>query len=74
MWGLWQVDDEITLLLDENDVDLFPEEIMSISPQRWRVIKLSGHYETILSILLSVTIVLLQVVPLNTMKLESFQR
>jgi hypothetical protein len=43
MWGMWQCENEITMLLDESDVEKFPEGSLIISPQRWRVIKLGGR-------------------------------
>lgn len=33
MWGVWQCGEEVTLLLDENDVSRFPEGALEISPQ-----------------------------------------
>lgn len=43
IFGIWKCQDEYTLLLEENDVDLFPQDCLVISPQRWRVIKLCGR-------------------------------
>jgi hypothetical protein len=43
MWGMWQSEGEITMLLDESDVEKFPVGALTISPQRWRVIKLGGR-------------------------------
>lgn len=43
MWGLWQCENELTFLLDESDVDSFPEGALTVSPQRWRMIKLGGR-------------------------------
>lgn len=43
MWGIWQLHEEITFLLDEDDVAKFPEGALIISPQKWRVIKLTGR-------------------------------
>jgi len=43
LWGLWRSGEELTFLLDENDVYRFPEESLVISPQRWRVVKLCGR-------------------------------
>ena len=43
MWGIWQCGDEITLLLEESDTLLFPEGALQVSPQHWRIIKLSGR-------------------------------
>ena len=43
LWGLWQCDDEVTFLLEENDLHRFPDDALIVSPQRWRVIKLSGR-------------------------------
>jgi len=43
MWGLWQCDSELTLLLEEADVESFPEGSLVVSPQRWKVIKLCGR-------------------------------
>lgn len=43
MWGLWQCDDEITLLLNDEDYKLFPDSSLIVSPQSWRVIKLAGR-------------------------------
>jgi hypothetical protein len=43
LWGIWQCDDEVTLLLNEEDYKLFPEGSLIISPQSWRVIKLGGR-------------------------------
>ena len=42
MWGIWRCENEITLLLEEGDVDSFPEGSLIVSPQPWRVIKLAG--------------------------------
>ena len=43
MWGFWQCENELTFLLDESDVDSFPEGALTVSPQRWRLIKLGGR-------------------------------
>lgn len=43
MWGLWHHSHEITFLLDEKDVSLFPKDMLVTSPQQWRVIKLCGR-------------------------------
>ncbi len=43
MWGIWQSGDEITLLLEESDIHQFPLGALQVSPQHWRVIKLSGR-------------------------------
>ena len=43
LWSFCQNGDEITLLLDENDIDQFPVGALQISPQHWKVIKLSGR-------------------------------
>ena len=43
MWGLWQCGQELTLLLEESDLERFPEGALVVSPQRWKVIKLSGR-------------------------------
>jgi hypothetical protein len=43
MWGLWQCENELTFLLDESDVDSFPEGALTVSPQRWRLVKLGGR-------------------------------
>ena len=43
LWGFWCCQDEITFLLDETDVNKFPEECLIVSPQRWRVVKLCGR-------------------------------
>lgn len=43
MWGMWQCENELTFLLDESDVDSFPEGALTVSPQRWRLIKLGGR-------------------------------
>ena len=43
MWGLWRCENEVTLLLEEADVDRFPEGSLIVSPQSWRVIKLAGR-------------------------------
>ena len=43
MCGLWQVDSELTLMLEEADLDAFPEGSLVVSPQRWKVIKLTGR-------------------------------
>ena len=43
MWGLWQCGSELTLLLDEQDIEAFPEDALVVSPQRWKVVKLSGR-------------------------------
>jgi hypothetical protein len=43
MWGLWQCENELTFLLDESDVDKFPEGALMLSPQRWKLIKLCGR-------------------------------
>ena len=43
MCGLWQVDAELTLMLEEADLDAFPEGSLVVSPQRWKVIKLTGR-------------------------------
>lgn len=40
---MWQCGDELTFLLDESDVDSFPESALTVSPQRWRLIKLGGR-------------------------------
>ena len=43
IWGLWQCENELTFLLDESDIGLFPEGALEISPQRWKLIKLCGR-------------------------------
>lgn len=43
MWGLWQQENEITFLLEERDVKLFPDNFLQTSPQEWRVVKLCGR-------------------------------
>jgi hypothetical protein len=43
MWGFWQCESELTFLLDESDIDSFPEGALTVSPQRWRLIKLGGR-------------------------------
>ena len=43
IWGLWQCENEVTFLLDESDIELFPEGALEISPQRWKLIKLCGR-------------------------------
>lgn len=43
MWGLWQCENELTFLLEESDVDKFPEGALMLSPQRWKLIKLCGR-------------------------------
>ena len=43
MWGFWQCENELTFLLDESDVESFPEGALTVSPQRWRLIKLEGR-------------------------------
>jgi len=43
MWGMWQFDNEVTLLLEEEDIDKFPPGSLTISPQRWRIVKLAGR-------------------------------
>ena len=42
-WGIWRCENEITLLLEESDVDQFPEGALIVSPQPWRIVKLSGR-------------------------------
>lgn len=42
-WGIWQCNEEVTFLLYEDDVKLFPEGSLIISPQQWKVIKLGGR-------------------------------
>lgn len=43
MWGTWQFNNELTFLLEECDIALFPADSLIISPQMWRVIKLCGR-------------------------------
>lgn len=43
MFGIWRCDNEITLLLEESDMDRFPEGALVVSPQPWWIIKLSGR-------------------------------
>ena len=43
LWGIWRCENEVTLLLEESDVDRFPEGSLIVSPQPWRVIKLAGR-------------------------------
>lgn len=43
MWGIWECENEITILMDESDIDRFPSEALITSPQRWRIIKLCGR-------------------------------
>ena len=43
MWGFWHNDNEVTFLLDENDVEMFPEGALTISQQRWSIVKLVGR-------------------------------
>ena len=40
---MWRCQDELTFLLDESDVDKFPEQALIVSPQRWKVVKLCGR-------------------------------
>eukprot|EP01034_Spumella_vulgaris_P029521 gene29521-36587_t len=42
LWGAWQCDGEVTLLLDESDLPRFPPDSLDLSPQKWRCIKLTG--------------------------------
>lgn len=46
MWGIWQQGDEVTLLMEEDDIYSFPNHIMSRLPQRWRATKLCGRVIT----------------------------
>jgi hypothetical protein len=41
--GVWQYNDEVTLLLEEGDEELFPEGALTVSPLRWRGIRLGGR-------------------------------
>lgn len=43
MWGLWNDSREVTLLLEEDEIELFPPNMLITSPQQWRVIKLCGR-------------------------------
>lgn len=43
MLGIWCFQEELTVLLEEGDIDLFPEDCLVVSPQRWRVVKLCGR-------------------------------
>ena len=43
LWGLFRCDDEWTFLLSEEDISLFPEHSLTISPQCWKIIKLGGR-------------------------------
>jgi hypothetical protein len=43
MWGMWQSENELTFLLNEDDVERFPPGALVLAPQRWRVIKLCGR-------------------------------
>jgi hypothetical protein len=43
MWGIWESAGEITLLLESDELALFPEEVLETSPQQWRIIKLCGR-------------------------------
>lgn len=43
LWGIWHYDNESTLLLEEEDIDKFPEGSLTVTTQKWRTIKLSGR-------------------------------
>lgn len=43
LWGMWHTGQEVTFLLDERDIELFPQDTLISSPQQWRVIKLCGR-------------------------------
>lgn len=43
MWGMWNYDDELTILMEESDIEKFPSNALILSPQKWRVIKLCGR-------------------------------
>lgn len=43
MWGIWQQQGEITVLMEEDDIYSFPNHVLTRSPQRWKVIKLCGR-------------------------------
>lgn len=42
LWGIWQCGEEVTFLLEECDLSLFPVDVLLLSPIQWRVIKLCG--------------------------------
>jgi len=37
MWGLWSYDDELTILMEESDIERFPRNALIVSPNKWRV-------------------------------------
>lgn len=41
--GIWQYKDEITLVMDESNMELFPDDTLEASPQKWKGIKLCGR-------------------------------
>ncbi len=43
MIGVFRCDDEITLMISEDDVKIFPENSLLISPEKWRSVKLCGR-------------------------------
>lgn len=43
LFGLWQCDEETTILVTEEDVKRFPENSLVMSPEKWKIIKLCGR-------------------------------
>eukprot|EP01031_Cornospumella_fuschlensis_P000855 gene855-1075_t len=43
MWGIWQQGEEVTLLLPEDIPPSLPPSLLTLSPQRWRGVKLWGR-------------------------------
>lgn len=37
MWGIWSYDEELTILMEESDIDRFPRNALIVSPNKWRV-------------------------------------
>jgi hypothetical protein len=37
MWGMWSYDEELTILMEESDIDRFPRNALIVSPNKWRV-------------------------------------
>jgi len=43
LFGLWQYDDETTILISEEDLKRLPHNSLVISPEKWKIIKLCGR-------------------------------
>jgi hypothetical protein len=43
LFGVWSYSSEVTFLLNEADLDFFPQDMLIISPQKWTSVRLGGR-------------------------------